>query len=107
MSERRGRCKVKSLIHDPVVKRWCAEIVISAMPNAWSARTFRDKVSNTLFTEGLIVEGCKIGRSTATYYLDELGMELVCPKKGIYKDGHERPDTVQARGVIYREAQDI
>ncbi len=96
MSERRGRCKGKSLIHDPVVKRWCAE-VISAMPNAWSARTFRDKVSIKLFTEGLIVEGCKIGRSTATYYLHELGMELVCPKKGIYKDGHERPDTVEAR----------
>jgi hypothetical protein len=43
------------------------------------------------------VEGCKIGRSTATYYLHEQGMELVCPKKGIYKDGHERPDAVQAR----------
>jgi len=101
MSERRGRCKGKSLIHDPVVKRWCAEI-ISAMPNAWSARTFRDKVSMKLFTEGLIVEGCKIGRSTATYYLHELGMELVCPKKGIYKDGHERPDTVLAR-KLYTE----
>jgi hypothetical protein len=35
------------------------------------------------------------------YYLHDLfvGMELVCPKKGIYKDGHERPDTVQARKV--------
>ena len=101
MGERRGRCKGKSLIHDPVVKCWCAEI-ISGMPNAWSARTFRDKVSIKLFTEGLIVEGCKIGRSTATYYLHELGMELVCPKKGIYKDGHERPDTVQAR-KLYTE----
>jgi hypothetical protein len=24
-------------------------------------------------------------------------MELVCPKKGVYKDGRERPDTVLAR----------
>jgi hypothetical protein len=45
MSERRGRYKGKSFIHDPVVKRWCAEI-ISEIPHAWSARTFRDKVSN-------------------------------------------------------------
>jgi hypothetical protein len=101
LSEQRGRCKGKSLIHEPVVKRWCAEI-ISAMSHAWSARTFRDKVSIKLFTEGLLVEGCKIGRSTATYYLHELGMELVCPKKCIYKDGHERPDTVQAR-KLYTE----
>ncbi len=48
------------------------------------------------------MEGCKIGRSTATYYLHELGMELVCPKKGIYKNGHERPDTVLAR-KLYTE----
>ncbi len=39
----------------------------------------------------------KIGRSTATYFLRELGMVLVRPKKGIYKDGHERPDTVVKR----------
>ncbi len=48
------------------------------------------------------MKGCKIGRNTtATYYLHELlvDMELVCPKKGIYKDGHERLDTVQARNV--------
>ncbi len=43
------------------------------------------------------MEGAKIGRSTTTYFLHQLGMELVCPKKGVYKDGHERADTVQAR----------
>jgi hypothetical protein len=43
------------------------------------------------------MQACEIGRSTATYFLHELGMELVTPKKGIYKDGHERPDTVIAR----------
>jgi hypothetical protein len=33
----------------------------------------------------------------ATYFLRELGMILVRPKKGIYKDDHERPDTVVKR----------
>ena len=36
-------------------------------------------------------------RFPLTPFPDELGMELVTPKNGIYKDGHERPDTVLAR----------
>ncbi len=84
------------LIHDPVVQCWCREI-IGNLPKAWSARTFRDKVSEKLRSEGIVIQACKIGLSTATYFLHELGMELVTPKKGIYKNGHERPDTVIAR----------
>jgi hypothetical protein len=45
----------------------------------------------------LLKGGSKIGRCTATYYLRQLGMVLVHPKKGIYKDGHERADTVAYR----------
>ncbi len=26
-------------------------------------------------------------------------MQLVCPRKGVYKDGHERADTVEARKI--------
>ena len=65
LPETRGKCKGKSLIYDPVVQRWCREI-IADLPKAWSARTFRDKVSVKLSSEGLLMEVCKIGRSTAT-----------------------------------------
>ncbi len=94
LPENRGRCKGTSLTHDPVVQCWCREI-IGDLPKAWSARTFRDKVSEKFLSGGI---GARIiGRCTATYFLHELGMELFSPKKKIYKDGHERPDTVVAR----------
>ena len=119
MPEQRGKCKGTSLIHDPHVRHICFDI-IARLGQTWSARTFRDKVSADLYSNGMIKEGKKIGRSTATYYLRQLGMlnspsylqmaeltisimhiivgmVLVHPKKGIYKDGHERPDT-----VVYR-----
>jgi hypothetical protein len=38
-----------------------------------------------------------IGRETTTYWLHILGYTLACPKKGVYKDGHERPDVVEYR----------
>ncbi len=47
-----------------------------------------------LYESGFLKAGTKIGRTTATYYLRTIGMVLVHPKKGIYKDGHERPDTI-------------
>jgi hypothetical protein len=98
LPERRGACKGKSHIHDPDVQRWCRTI-IGGLGKTWSARTFRDKVSAKLRDAGMVKPGRKIGRSTATYYLHALNMTLECPKKGIYKDGHERVDTVEDRGV--------
>jgi hypothetical protein len=93
LPERRGRGKGLSRIHDPLVRLWCYEL-IGRLGKVWSARTFRDKISIKLCAEGMLKEGAKIGRDVASYYLRQLGMCLVCPKKGIYKDGHEREDTV-------------
>ena len=96
LPESRGKCKGMSLVHDPIVRHYCFEI-IGQLGTTWSARTFRDKISAKLFASGYLKEGKKIGRCTATYYLREIGMVLVHPKKGIYKDGHERVDTVEYR----------
>jgi hypothetical protein len=101
LPDKRGRCQGKSHIHDPDVQRW-AKVVIQSIGKggrSWSARTFRDKMSVRLQAAGLVTPGKKIGRSTTTYYLHILGLHLACPKKGIYKDGHERVDTVAARKV--------
>jgi hypothetical protein len=72
MPEQRGKCKGTSLIHDPHVRHICFAI-IARLGQTWSARTFRDKVSADLYSNGMIKEGKKIGRSTATYYLRQLG----------------------------------
>ncbi len=68
--------------------------VIAQLGATWSARTFRDRISVKLYESGYLKPGTKIGRATATYFLRTIGMVLVHPKKGIYKDGHERPDTI-------------
>ena len=94
--DRRGLCQGKSHVYDPVVQAWCRE-TIAQFPGYFSARTFRDKISVTLANNGYIKYRSKIGGSVAVFYLHQLGLHLAHPKKGIYKDGHERPDTVAAR----------
>ncbi len=84
-------------MHDLIVRHYCFEI-IGQLGTTWRARTFRDKISAKLFASGYLKkEGKKIGWCTTTYYLREIGMVLVHPKKGIYKDGHERVDAVEYR----------
>ncbi len=73
MPEQRGKCKGTSLIHDPQVRHFCFDIIARLGPT-WSARMFRDKISAKLYSVGMLKEGRKIGRSTATFYLRELGM---------------------------------
>jgi hypothetical protein len=73
MPEQRGKCKGTSLIHDPHVRHFCFDIIARLGPT-WSARMFRDKISAKLYSVGMLKEGRKIGRSTATFYLRELGM---------------------------------
>ncbi len=52
MPEQRGKCKGTSLIHDPHVRHICFSI-ISRLGQTWSARTFRDKVSAQLYSNGM------------------------------------------------------
>ncbi len=92
--------KMKSNVsykHDPIVRHYYCFDISGHLGQTWSARTFRDKISNKLYDTGYLKEGSKIGRCTAIYYLRQLGMVSVHPKKGIYKDGHERADTVAYR----------
>jgi hypothetical protein len=96
LPETRGKCKGTSLIHDPTVRHYCFE-VIAQLGATWSARTFRDRISVKLYESGYLKPGTKIDRTTATFYLRTIGMVLVHPKKGIYKDGHECPDTVHPK----------
>ncbi|KAJ7112339.1 hypothetical protein C8R44DRAFT_561995, partial [Mycena epipterygia] len=42
-----------------------------------------------------------VSLTMARRYLDELGYRFKCPKKCQYVDGHERPDVVYYRDIIY------
>ena len=42
--------------------------------------------------DGTLIGGDTISHVAVRHCLRHLGMDLVCPKKGIYKDGHERAD---------------
>ena len=107
LEETRGRSGGKTLIHDEDVKSLCRS-VISGLPPRWSAKLFQSEVSKKLAERGLLASGrTKIGNSTATSWLRQLGMVLVCEKKGIYKDGHERADVVEARTkYVLKDATD-
>ena len=45
----------------------------------------------------------KVSVETARTWLHHLGFEVLTPKKGIFIDGHERPDVVASRKTILRK----
>jgi hypothetical protein len=66
--------------------------VISALEKVcenkeWSARDFRSALMKDMRDDGSLPEGRGISTKTICYYLRYLGMQLVEPKKGVYKDG--------------------
>jgi hypothetical protein len=79
--------------------------IISDLPTSWSARTFRDIMSKKLYTEGRLMEGAKIERSTTPYFLHQLGIELDCPKKRrLQRRARESRYGASAEGVYFEAA---
>lgn len=58
----------------------------------WTLR----KYVNKYLLPSLGIEN-EIGESTAVRWLKKLGFKLCRVQKGVYVDGHERPDVVEAR----------
>ena len=50
---------------------------------------------------------CKIGLETACLWLHHLGFEVLTVRKGIFIDGHERPDVIDARKLFLRKMTKI
>ena len=90
------RAPIPSMIHDPDIQDRCRR-VIKTLPKRWSAREFRRKITDDLRSDGTITAKRTIATRTASFWISQLDMFLVCSKKGIYKDAHDRPDVVQAR----------
>jgi hypothetical protein len=81
LPESRGKCKGMSLVHDPIVRHYCFEI-IERLGTTWSARTFRDRISAKLLASGYLKEEKK-NRKMYSYVLssgDRYG--LGAPQEG-------------------------
>lgn len=78
---KQGRSRGSSLIHDEDVKELCRN-VISAFDGEFAAKDFREKVSAELTARGLMTAGKRLAKSTTSFWLRQLDMELVCAKKG-------------------------
>jgi len=90
------RPKGSSLIYDEDVQQLCRR-AIQALPARWTAAGFRTAVSTQLARKGYTKPGAKISRKSTSFWLAQLGCVRVSEKKGLYKDGHERPDVVEYR----------
>ena len=104
ITDNRGRSKGPSLIYDEDIKKLCRDVIKSTLETRFSAKQFQEAVSKELCGRGLLRKGrTKIGNSTATFWLSQLGMVLINEKIGIYKDGHERKDVVEFRERYVKE----
>jgi hypothetical protein len=65
------------------------------------------QINETIIPElGLDLGGQKIGEITAWWWLIKLGYELKEVQKGMYIDGHERPDVVEYRNEYIKKFQE-
>ena len=101
-----------SRIHDAEFRATCRSVIAGLETDLhskeWSARDFRLALIKRLTEDGtLSANGRGISTATVCFYLRYLGMVLVEPKKGIYKDGHERPDVVEYRKEYLRYMKEL
>lgn len=80
-----------SRIHSPEFQDRCRRVISRLAKTQgskeWSARDFRSALMKDMREDGSLPEGRGISTKTICYFLRYLDMELVEPKKGIYKDG--------------------
>lgn len=88
-----------SRIHDAGFAETCRGVIaaLQLKSKEWSARDFRIALIAKLRADGTLSANQGVSTKAVCFYLRYLDMVLVEPKKGIYKDGHERPDVVLAR----------
>ena len=77
---------------------------VKGKPNMTSIEFCR-WVNNTLLKNSTLEPGFprSVSLSTALRWLHHLGFEILSPKKGVFIDGHERPDVVAQRNEFLRK----
>ena len=85
--------KIKSVIMDQDIRDQCL-VALRQMPaNARKPRTFMKALNEDILLQSNIA----VGERTATRWMHLLGFSRTPNSKGIYYDGHERPDVVISR----------
>jgi hypothetical protein len=89
--------KVRSLIHDDDVQRLLRIYIRSETENALTSCSLAQWVKTNLHEKINLASPISISDKTAQRWLKILGLKYGRYRKGLYNDGHERPDVVRYR----------
>ncbi|KAF9498601.1 hypothetical protein BDN71DRAFT_1530368 [Pleurotus eryngii] len=100
--ERRGRaCMRRSWLHDPAVRSHVQRFLRNVPTGKVTPRALSKHVNDTIFPELGINPKKPLSNRAGARWLQKLGWRHTLVKKGVYMDGHERPDVVQYRNDVF------
>lgn len=92
--------KADSLIYEEDVASHCRRFLKSQVNDSITGRSFANWVNDKLHLETGLPNPVLICERTAIRWLHHLGMDYLKYAKGLYIDGHERPDVIQYRDAF-------
>ncbi|CAB4401464.1 unnamed protein product [Rhizophagus irregularis] len=102
ISKREKHCKIKSLLDDEDVQMQIATYLHENKFEFYVA-DFVDYVKNVVFPSLGIEQETTISTRTARNWLNKMGFEFKQFKKGVYVDGHERPNVITYRSKFLEQ----
>ena len=100
-NHRQGKhIKTMSLIYDEDIASHCRRYLKSQINDSITAQSFANLVKDILHLETDLANSVLISERTAIRWLHHLGMDYLKYCKGLYIDGHERPDIVEYRDAF-------
>jgi hypothetical protein len=98
---RGGRANTKSLLNDESVQTACLAWLKQQKVGSVTPMKFREGINTEILSSLGISPKQPISERTARRWLVRLGYRRTMIKKGVYMDGHERPDVVQYRTDVF------
>jgi len=101
LEKRGGKRDGRSFLDDELIFSTCREWLISQPVGSITIDIFHRAVNEELFPRLMVIPRRPIGRITAYRWLGRLGFFQSWEQKGVYIDGHERPDVKEYRDNIF------
>lgn len=98
---RGGKANAKSLLNDESVQIACRSWLGEQKPGTVTPKKFMAAVNDKILVSLDLVPKRPVVERTARRWLLRLGFRRTLIKKGVYMDGHERPDVVKYRQDVY------